>query len=227
MAGQILLLGVFLVIVACTLIVKVATIALMLTGLDEKRARFQALSAFTGTGFTTAEAEIIMSNDRRRKIVRILMILGHSTLAVVIATLITSFIKTRGFHIPLNIVVFAILLYIFYRVATRERWIKRWDNVIENWINRKKIVTEKKVRDVLQFDPRFGIMGVTIQPGSQLAGKTVSELQLPRDKIIFLTIQRAGKYIYAPSEKQDLQVGDYMILYGRRSVIQERFAQKR
>lgn len=35
----------------------VLSVILMMTGLDEKRARFQAISAFSGTGFTTKEPE--------------------------------------------------------------------------------------------------------------------------------------------------------------------------
>jgi Trk-type K+ transport system membrane component len=51
------------------LIVRAASIALMMTGMNQKRARFQALSAFTGTGFTTKEAESVMNHPLRRKII--------------------------------------------------------------------------------------------------------------------------------------------------------------
>jgi Trk-type K+ transport system membrane component len=39
------------------IITRVATMALMLTGLSRESARFQSRSAFTGVGFTTTEAE--------------------------------------------------------------------------------------------------------------------------------------------------------------------------
>ena len=45
------------IITASIIVVEIATVALRLTGLGRKQARFQALSAFTGTGFTTTEAE--------------------------------------------------------------------------------------------------------------------------------------------------------------------------
>lgn len=41
------------------LVVRIATVILKMTGLDENTARFQSVSAFTGTGFTTKEAEVI------------------------------------------------------------------------------------------------------------------------------------------------------------------------
>ncbi|MEE3220394.1 MAG: potassium transporter TrkA, partial [Planctomycetota bacterium] len=39
------------------LITRVATVALMVTGLSRESARFQARSALTGVGFTTYESE--------------------------------------------------------------------------------------------------------------------------------------------------------------------------
>ena len=46
-------------------IVRVATIALTLTGLSRELARFQARSAFTGTGFTTSESEKVVAHPIR------------------------------------------------------------------------------------------------------------------------------------------------------------------
>ena len=42
-------------------LVRVFAVALRLTGLPEHSARFQAISALTGTGFTTSEAEMIVN----------------------------------------------------------------------------------------------------------------------------------------------------------------------
>ncbi|MCK4262353.1 hypothetical protein KAX00_04525, partial [bacterium] len=78
MSGLYFLLPALLAIFLLFLIVRAAAIALMMTGMDEKRARFQALSAFSGTGFTTKEAESIVNHPIRRKIVTWLMILGNA-----------------------------------------------------------------------------------------------------------------------------------------------------
>jgi Trk-type K+ transport system membrane component len=51
MSGLYLLLPTFLVIILSLLVVRAGAIALAMTGMDEKKARFQALSAFTRTGF--------------------------------------------------------------------------------------------------------------------------------------------------------------------------------
>lgn len=57
------------------IIVRVATEALILTGLARQAARFQPRSACTGTGFTTAEAEQVVSHPVRRQIISTLMFL--------------------------------------------------------------------------------------------------------------------------------------------------------
>ena len=57
MQGIYFLLPVLLTIFVSFLIVRAAAIALRMTGLEKKKAIFQSLSAFTGTGFTTREAE--------------------------------------------------------------------------------------------------------------------------------------------------------------------------
>jgi Trk-type K+ transport system membrane component len=62
MSGLYLLLPTFLVILLSLLIVWAGGIALSMTRMEEKRARFQALSAFTRTGFTTREAELVVRN---------------------------------------------------------------------------------------------------------------------------------------------------------------------
>ena len=69
MGGIYFLLPTLLVILVSFLIIRAAAIALMMTGMDEKRAKFQALSAFSGTGFTTKEAESVINNPKRRRIV--------------------------------------------------------------------------------------------------------------------------------------------------------------
>ena len=78
MAGLYMLIPTLIVIFVSFLVVRAAAIALMMTGMEEKRARFQALSAFSGTGFTTRDAEIVVNNPRRRQIITWLMILGNA-----------------------------------------------------------------------------------------------------------------------------------------------------
>lgn len=73
-------------------IVRVASVAMRHTGLPENVARFQCMSALTGTGFTTRESEMIVNYPVRRRILVALMVLGNLGLISVAATAIVSFV---------------------------------------------------------------------------------------------------------------------------------------
>jgi hypothetical protein len=75
----------FLTVLGLSLIItRLATIALKLTGLSPEVARFQGRSAFTGTGFTTTEAEKVVNHPVRRKIIMWLMIVRSAGLITII-----------------------------------------------------------------------------------------------------------------------------------------------
>lgn len=89
-------LSLFVLLSISVFIVRVASVALRLTGLDDRTAKFQALSAISGTGFTTKEAETVVNYPVRRRIVMLLMILGNLGVVTVMATVVVSFVNTRG-----------------------------------------------------------------------------------------------------------------------------------
>ena len=81
-----------LVVVAISvLITRVATSGLEMTGVSRELANFQARSAYTGVGFTTSEAERVVSHGVRRKIILTLMLLGNAGVAGAIASLVVGF----------------------------------------------------------------------------------------------------------------------------------------
>ena len=67
------LISVFIAITLSLLITRIATEALTLTGLSRTSASFQARSAFTGAGFTTAESEAVVKHPVRRRIIIVLV----------------------------------------------------------------------------------------------------------------------------------------------------------
>ena len=75
--------------------VRVASVAMRVTGLPDSIARFQCISALSGTGFTTSETELVINYPVRRKITIALMVLGNIGLVSTSATLIVSFIGTE------------------------------------------------------------------------------------------------------------------------------------
>lgn len=205
------------------LIVKIATIALMMTGLEENKARFQALSAFTGTGFTTKEAEFIVNNLQRRRIVMWLMILGNAGFIAVIATIIGSFIKARAYQLPIHLVALGVGIYLIYRLATHKGLIRRWDRWIEDRLAKSKVFEEKTVEELLNLGEGYGIAEIRVREDLPCVGKPLSELSLSEKDILILSIERKGKAIPIPKAKELIQKDDSLILYGKLKNIKECF----
>ena len=87
MTGLVPVLALLIIVTVSAICVKIGSVAFRMTGLDQDTASFQSLSAFSGTGFTTREAESVTKDRRRRKIAKGLMIAGNAGMAVAIATL--------------------------------------------------------------------------------------------------------------------------------------------
>jgi len=77
-------------------IVRIASVALRLTGLPDHVARFQSISALTGAGFTTSESEAIVNFPIRRRIIVSLMIFGNLGLVSVLSTFVLAFGESAG-----------------------------------------------------------------------------------------------------------------------------------
>jgi hypothetical protein len=71
-------------------IVRVAAVFLEHTGISRDIARIQAMSALSGTGFTTSESELLLQTPERRRILVVLMITGSVGLASVVATVVVG-----------------------------------------------------------------------------------------------------------------------------------------
>lgn len=91
MVGLLGIIAFFVVLSLSLIITRIATIALALTGLSEEAARFQARSAFTGTGFTTSEAEKVVNHPVRRRIIILLMVARSAGLVSIVISLVLSF----------------------------------------------------------------------------------------------------------------------------------------
>ena len=74
-----------------TIIVRIASTIMRLTGLPDNVARFQSLSAMTGTGFTTRESELIVNYPIRRRALMTLMIIGNLGLVSIVSTFVVTF----------------------------------------------------------------------------------------------------------------------------------------
>jgi len=214
------LLSIFIIIGVSYLIVRIATVALTLTGMDEEKARFQALSAFTGTGFTTTEAEIVVKHPVRRKIVMTLMVLGNAGLASVIASLILSFARGGLVQGILKLGILGAGLLIMYRIACHKGLTKRFTERIKSRLSRYPSFTRPMWEEVLHLAEEYGLVEVLVKEGMDIANHSIGELRLREKGILVLMIERGRRVIPVPGPQNKLRPGDRIICFGKLEVLQ-------
>ncbi|MFA6647199.1 MAG: hypothetical protein WCS32_01045 [Candidatus Izemoplasmatales bacterium] len=80
------------IILVYIIFIEIFTIIFRLTGLTNDKARFQVISLFTNSGFTTQEAELIINSRVRRRIANVTMLSGFILNVTVISVLVNVFI---------------------------------------------------------------------------------------------------------------------------------------
>jgi hypothetical protein len=223
MGGIYFLLPTLLVVFVSFLIVRAAAIALMMTGMDEKRARFQALSAFSGTGFTTREAEFVVNHPKRRRIVGWLMILGNAGIVTVIVTGTSSLATSKGFQVPINVVVLAAGIFVIYKIATHKGFIRRWETYVEEKLTKSRPLEEDATEDLLHLVEGFGLVRATMKGDSALVGSSLSQCELSGKGLLVLGIERDKNWIPTPGAEEIIKVGDRLVVYGSLDVLKSLF----
>lgn len=195
-------------------LVRVTAVALRLTGLPEHNARFQAISALTGTGFTTSEAELIVNYPIRRKIVTLLMLFGNLGIVSVLSTLMISFVRTDadfksimvqlGWIVGMTIVFFMIMLNPYI------------DRVLCSFIGRLlekyTFLGGRHYRRLLQVGDKL-----SIGEHQFFAHESLNPINLQTDleDLSILAVKRKSGVTEPFSETMDLiNPGDTLILFG-------------
>jgi hypothetical protein len=223
MSGLYFLLPTLLVIFVSFLIIRTAAIALMMTGLDEKRAKFQALSAFSGTGFTTKEAESVINHPKRRRIVSWLMILGNAGIVTVMVTATSSLVNSKGYHLPIDIILLLVGILLIYKIATNRGFIRRWESFIEDKFVKSRVLEEGVTEELLHLIEGYGLVRVMVTERSPLVGGSVAEHKLTEKEILVLGIERGKAWIPVPKSAETIQSGDKLIAYGSLKFLKDLF----
>ncbi|UCC94367.1 MAG: hypothetical protein JSW40_06030 [Candidatus Omnitrophota bacterium] len=202
------------IVVVFFFIVRVATVILKLTGLDEKTARFQAVSAFTGTGFTTKEAETILTDDMRRRTVTVLMIMGKVGIISVVGSLFFSFGKgTLETDFEKALILF-LIIYVFYKITTLKRLNRAFNRFIEKRIIARGIIKQKTLEELFHLPKGYGIAQLTITKDSEEKGLTLKEAGFIDKDILVLSIERKDQLVPFPHADDVIQESDRLLCYG-------------
>lgn len=205
------------VIIVSILITRVATVALVQTGLSLDAARFQARSAFTGSGFTTRESESVVDHPARRRIIMLLMLLGNAGIVAVISSLVLTFVEAGDGGQPnwvkALILIAGLLALVWF---ARSRWV---DGGLRRIIGRiLDRFTELEVRDysqLLRLVDEYEVAELKVGEDHWLSGKKLSGTRLRKEGISLLGIARPGEgYIGVPRKSVTIEPRDVVILYG-------------
>ena len=206
--------GLIIVIIISYLIIKVGSIALRMAGIDKESANFQSLSAFTGTGFTTFEAEDVVNYHNRRRVIKILMLLGNVGIVSIITMLILSFSggdisQTAAKLGLLGLVIFAII--IFSAVRGLETFI---DNFIAKRLAKFTQFSMGSFQEMLRLTNGYGVAEIVVPKDHDLAGKRLFESNLRSSEILVLAVKRRSILIPAPKADELIEPEDKLICFG-------------
>ncbi len=201
------------------IVVRIGGFALQLTGIEPEIARFQALSAFSGTGFTTREAERVVGHRIRRRIVTALIILGNAGTVTVIATLVASFTQVGGyawFFIRLAIIVGGIVG--LYQLIIRSNVGQRILDWLQRPIVKQILRTAPVAEEIFHVEKDWGVSLVMIKGNSKSIGLSVTEITAEGD-IEILGIDRAGTYLARPDKEEKILESDRLLVYANRRAV--------
>jgi len=204
-----------LIVLLSIVVVRAGAVALTMTGLSMDMARFQSLSAFTGTGFTTKESEAIVTNAARRSIIQILMLLGNAGLFSALAALIVGFSQT-GDESLLSRFLFAIVGLLSLLLFSNIKFLNRLLNsVLQALFRRLPMLKVHDYEALLRVDKGYSISHVIVESGTWLDGKNLRELALIGEGVLVLNVDRkVGGVLGTPGPRTCLHEGDHLLLYG-------------
>jgi lysylphosphatidylglycerol synthetase-like protein (DUF2156 family) len=194
---RLLLLVLFATFIAA--LIGLGALALEATGLDSRKARFQALSAFSGTGFTTSEAEAVIRHPQRRRVISILMVVGNLGILSLLGALVVLLMRGAGSRAGLGWALVLVAAALVYGLA-----LGRWVNpTLKRCLARLFHLRPVEIEKLTTLPDGRAVLALTVTEGSGLVGHTARNLEA------------AGVQVLAGVEAGELKPGDMVICVGR------------
>lgn len=218
------------------LVVLIGAIAFELTGLEKSSAQFQALSCFTGTGFTTKESEQITLYPLRRRIAMFLMIIGNAGIVAMIATFANS-LNPQSFlfnfappYLPsflppvlivlLNLALLGAAGYFIYKTATNAALIRSLGERIRKYLLKKQYMKPSTFQELFITSTGYGVVLIDITDASPLLNKALSQSPISERGINVLALERGSEVVPNPRPETTIHLNDRIVCFGRTEDIQ-------
>lgn len=220
-----LILFIFVIFVSFV-VVRIGAIAFHLTGLDWALSKFQSLSCFTGTGFTTRESELIVGHPQRRRIASVLMVLGNAGLVTLIASMVNS-LRPHRLELPflsglpewlspwLSLTIIMIALYGLYRFINSRAAHHLTSALRRRILARYESGRAVSVEELTITTGGYGVLRIPVPPNTPIVSKTLLDSGLKAENILVLAIVRGSETIPNPAVSIQIREHDELICFGR------------
>ncbi len=180
----------------------IGSLALERTGLDRSAARFQALSAFTNTGFTTTHAETIVDHPTRRRIVSVLIILGSTGMVTFIVFLVLAIKSNLSRHF-ISLGIFLAALVVSAILASKLGLIK--------WVTNLATGQGRTMAKLWRQGTGYSLTEIRLGQRHALVGRPLKEIGAG---IQVLFLERTDGIYVKPDPDAIAQAGDCLLCYG-------------
>lgn len=190
------------------------SIALEATGLQRTKARFQALSALAGTGFTTRESELIVNHPKRRRITSWLIFLG--SLGIVSFIVLVVLFVRAGLTAP-SPVHLGILLGIITLIVLLIKF-RAIDKVTDAILRRRYKQGSQPVmatEELLYQIGDYAVAHIAVRGKERVRGIRLMDSGLLQQGVNVLAIERGRQFIHFPKPQEMVLAGDYLLCYGK------------
>jgi hypothetical protein len=189
------------------------SLALEATGMERSKARFQALSAITGTGFTTREAESVVNHPKRRRIVAWLIVIGTTGLITLLVGLLV--IVRRGVEAPSTlflIIVIGVIALVLVIILIGI--VSRLSDLILRFLRAGPGRTWLEDKEILVQAGPYAVVRIKLDEKVVKNDMKIRDSGLMEEGMTILAIERKQTVLSLPGADEQVQAGDRLLCYG-------------
>jgi len=184
------------------------------TGMERRKARFQALSAITATGFTTTEAESVVNHPKRRNIATWLILLGTTGLiALIIAVML--FVRYAVAAPSSSHIIIMVITIVAIVVLIRSGAVNRLTDGIVRLIRKRKPASYLPAEEIVHQVGSYGVARLAVSEKIIETTPNLRNTGLTERGVTILAIERMDTAIPFPRDDEKLVAGDYLLCYGK------------
>lgn len=184
-----------------------------LTGMERRKARFQTLSAITGTGFTTKEAESVVNHPKRRNIASWLIFLG--TTAIIGSLLGLVFLVLRTSPPSLSSIIIMVSTIVVIILLIKFGVVNRLTDSIVRFILKRRPASHLRAEEILHQVGSYGVARLAVSEEIIATAPNLENTGLGERGVNVLAIERKDTAIPFPGDDARLLAGDYLLCYGK------------